>query len=923
MLGIDRQESTESSREGEQMDSSSDWWHAHAHSHFSTLDGMPTVADMVQRADKQNQPALALTDHGNMSGAVQLYQECKKVGLAPFPGCEFYVVPDITDKNAQRYHVGILALDFKGYQGLAWLSSLSHRRDHFHRKPRFDFAELIQFGERFGTHVAVLSGCHFGVVIQTLIEHGSDAAGAILQSWCKVFPNLYVEIQHHDTKHDATWDDENVAHSLMVLARQFSLPVMVTNDAHYTHQRHKPVHEMMKRLGYHGDPNDYLFPGDSYHLASTKWVREHYTGMLEWVWDAAEEGAEDLLMKNKLRIPALDTYKFMVPEISSDPIKVLEAKVKMGMARRFFEMIDSYDHRMKYEMTTIRDMGMSNYFLLIADIVQWCRDNDIMVEARGSANGSLICYVTGITAVDPILWKLSFDRFLHPSRKKPPDIDLDIERDARPLVLEYASKLMRKHGGEVCAISTYGRLGADQEGRGSIAVKYLGWKRREIDDPAEFKRVYGNTFTLEQLEEINEPDVDILRELANLTVYSGVGTHAAGYIMTSPQRRLKQYLPTMLVASSDTTVTQMTMDDAESLGYMKGDFLGQSSLNVMKRCLELIGKVDVHATGDWYSWIPKNDKEACKLLRAGLTDTGIFQFEGYSTAKGGKQMKVKSEADAILCLALYRPAAMKSGHTEQYLERRADKSLIKYLHPIFEKTTKDTHGVFIFQDQVIETLRDLGMGYEDLNDMLKAVKASNDKVVGAEITFQRIRPLFLGLCHRAGMTPDVAKEAWRLILDFSDYGFNRSHATGYGLRAYRSAYLKAHYPLEYMCSILETWAGTPKERVYIREARRVGIKIKNPDLNVSGANWTIDPTKDGVLRKGLLSVPYVGQVTVNNLVTERDEGGPFKDMDDYCLRKMPGGKGYKEEGKLSPMLASLRDVGALESLGLPKPDMYE
>ena len=885
------------------------FFHTHAHSGYSCLDGMPTVTAMVETADAHGHIGLGLMDHGNMSGVLRLYQDCTKAGLVPFPGIEGYLVSDYQDKDAERFHVGIMALTQRGFQGLSKLSSLSHQRDHYHFKPRFDLSEFWAFGEEYGKDVAVLTGCYFGFVVQTLVRHGEKSAKGILKTFAKYFPNLFVEIQLHNIDHGEGWSDIKVATTLYRMAGELGLPHIVTQDAHYVEAEDRACHDMMKNIIMHKEGEDATFPGDGYHLAETSFVRNHYGGKItRKIWNEAQDSYELLLDLNKLRLPALDNYKFHVPGISKFPDAALKDRVKRSMEKEGLDMWDHYDRRANSELKTIAEMGMSNYFLLIDDICKWCRKNDILVDARGSANGSLVCFLLGITAVDPVEWDLSFDRFLHPSRKKPPDIDLDIDRDKRGLVIEH---LQQKY--DVMPIGTYSTLGLDEFGKGSAAVKFLSYKRRELGDRWANSQ-WAGCRTIHDIEYISPEDAATLEKLGEMKVKTSPGTHAAGIVFSAEGLKISDYLATMLIPSSNSTVTQATMDDVENAGYMKGDFLGSATLTHMGRTLELLGRSPVDV-----AWIPLDDKATFKTLRSGTPDNGIFQFDGHSTARGGKQMGIKRIEDVFYCMALYRTALMKSGHTERYLENRADKSKITYVHPLFEPVLKKTYGVVVFQDQVVELLRQIGMRHEELNDLLKAIKQSNDKVVQATATFKRIKPIFEKLCAKQGFTPQQAEDAWTQIMDFNEYGFNKAHATGYGLRAYRQAYLKTHHPLEFMTALLEVHAGTPKEIVYVKEARRMGIKLMKADVNISGTHWTIDHKAQGI-RRGLTSIKGVGQGAAEEIAGN----APYQDIDDLIertdSRKVTGGKEWaKGYGKFNGVLEKLHYAGALTSLGIERP----
>jgi DNA polymerase-3 subunit alpha len=844
------------------------FFHVHAHSRYSVLDGTAPVQGMVDLAVAHGQPGLALTDHGNMSGSIELYRACKAAGIAAFPGIEAYIVRTL-DKEEPRFHTGLLALNYEGYRALVKLSTMSFLPDgHFYRKPRISLDELLAFGQAHGDNIVLTTGCYFSLFVQTFLNEGRSAAAALLSDLAFSFPHLYVELQMHNTQHGNGITDWNLSSDLYEIANHCGVPVIIGQDSHYCDAKDKTAHEMMKRLGYHtSDENEILFPGNSYHLSTTGWIETRYAGLRN-AWNDAMTSFADLIALNRMSMPAIDNYSFNVPVQSKHPDADLRRAVSRALAAAGLNS-PRYKKRMEYELGTIRTMGFADYFLLMKKVVDIARRLGIIINTRGSANGSLICFVLNISQVDPLVWGISFDRFLHPSRKKPPDIDIDVERDRRQELLDAIALEF-----DVVQIGTFMRM-TDVEDRGAIFAKYLAYKRRVLGDG--FKSSpFAQIENLSELNQLAPEDVPALRRLANMEVCSGAGTHAAGLILTSSAHPLTDYIPTMLVGGQKgNLVTQMGMDDTEAAGYVKMDLLGLAALTTVAECLRLLGRDPL----DGLTWIPLTDSASCALLRTGDTGTGIFQFEGYSTARGGRTMKVRTIHDAILCLALFRPASMDSGNTDQYLQRRKSKTFDS-LHPIFDKATADTFGVFVLQDQVIDVLRGLGMRMEDLNDMLKAVKASNTLITAAQATFARLEAQFKLLCSAVGMTPAQTAIGWSRIMGFSDYGFNKAHATAYGLLSYRMAYLKAHHPVDFMCALLTTWAGTKKEPEYVAEARRVGLRIRKTNINHSGANWSTD---GAALFRGLLSVKGCGESMAMKIVAER-EAGAFTSKDDVLAR---------------------------------------
>lgn len=881
---------------------SSDYFPVHHHTEFSPMDGMDTVQQGVDRVVELGQPGFSTTDHGLMGATVQAYKACAKAGLAYFPGCEFYVVRDVGDPDTRgkRWHLGMLALDLDGYRALTRLSTLSWQEDRFYRKPLIDLSDLAYLAdEGYADHIAVTTGCYSGLVVNSWDPKSgpwthADAMIAMLQRW---FPHLYVELQNHGITWDDGTHDLDIASALYGIAQQRGLPVVFGGDSHYVYASEQPVHDLMKDICYFGDGEDLHFNGGPYHLLSSD---EVFASIPE-KWHAnVEYGHQDLLDKHALKIPALDTYTFHVPKMFDDPNYELAALIDQAMQDKGVNQDPAYEAQVQREVHVISKMGMANYFLLVkTHVTDWCRDEGIIVNTRGSVNGSLVCYLLGISNVDPLVWGTSFDRFLSLDRMKPPDIDVDVDFRGRQRLIEHLRVIFPT----MVQVGTYAKIGITEseaddgtgEDKGSVYVQYMAAHRKK--DPNFDGRV-------------KREHRDALNRMADTAVNKSMGTNAAGFILPGDDLPISE-LPLARIISSNTTLTQYSKDDVEALGYMKMDILGIRALQTLNGCLQRIGK----APNEW-DWIPYDDKDACKLLRSG-NGTGIFQFEGWSTANGGKEMKIKSTLDVIICLALYRPAL--KNQKDQYLYNRGKaKAKQERLHPLFDPILKDTAGVVLFQEQVMEILKALGMGFQDWNDLMTAVKASNGFIQGAAKTFQRVQPIFYDLCEDAGFSADDADAAWGAVVGYTEYGFNRGHATGYGLMSYYGGFLKAHYPLEYMASCMDVWAGEKKEPLYVKEARRLGFSIVRPDVNFSGASWEIDPKRKGALRKGLVSLKGIGWNVAEAVVQARETGGPFTSMQDFIdrtpRRPVSGGANYKRTGELVGVCKTLHESGAFRSL---------
>jgi len=937
--------------------STSSYFPVHAHSQFSTLDGMSKVPAMVARVAEMGQPGMALSDHGNMAGTVQLYKACKQHGIKAFPGIEAYLLDPafegLLDESgtAGRFHFGLLALSEKGYKALVDFTSKTHTRPRFSRFPRATLSDITALGRDYGDHVALTTGCHFGWLQQTLIKHGPDAADRVLNMYTQAFPNTFVELHQHNIDDHDSHDEEEELHytsdydvmmELYKMAKAYDLPVVAGQDNHYTFQKEKRAHSLMKSMTYGG--TDDAFPGDTFHLASADWMEEHFPAK---VWKRIEAGHEQLLDLHRLKIKPLDTYKIDVPHIIDNPEKVVwdtaQANLRKHLKRDSANQAaqKKYEDRLAFEWDIIAYLGMAVYFAIWMEFVKWCKQQHIAIEARGSANGSLIAYVLGITQVDPIKHGTDFERFMSKDRLKPPDVDMDIEDARRGEALAWLAKRF-----ESSQIGTWSKLGSTVdpetgEEKGSVLQTWFQSKRRMCENQAwdkekhlaekqdrkpvkyqavdagkkRFAREFGWVKSMEDVRKVNKSEYEGLRRLAEMnSAFRSYGVHAAGVLLSGEHIKITDYIPRMLVASSDTTVTQYDMDDVEEFGILKMDLLGQTTLSVMRRCQELIGLDDPTD----FSWIPMDDRAAYRLLRTGRTNTGIFHFEGYTKAKGGRELKVTNLKDTVLVQALYMPGCMdvapgqKTSQKDLYLQRRnsaSERKKVTYLHGAFEKALKETHGAVVFQEQVINIMRGLGMDIAGINTFFKVVKDSG-KGSGERNRerMAKVRKQFDSLCHQEGIDSDAA---WGQTAAFVAYGFNRAHATGYAIRTYRCAYLKAHYPLEFMTALLESWAGRDKEALYIKEARRMEIPILPPHVNISGAAWTMDASR-GAIRRGLLSIKGVGPAIADTIA----RNAPYDSVKDLCERTkgVGGTKKFLDNDSYTGALAALQSAGALKRL---------
>lgn len=895
-------------------------WNLHTHSQFSHKDALPEVAEIVRTVAGYGQPASGLTDHGNMAGAVQHYQACRKHDVLPFPGTELYVVTDReahkaamsargeTPRHLKRHHMCLVAYTSRGYENLVGLSTLSHR--YFFNKPILDHGDLASLADAGMLEgIAATSGCYFSLISQAVVDGREDEAFTLMKTYAGWFPKFYVELQNHHIDHGDDghegWNDDRLADALHDLARRAGLPVVVTQDAHYADPQDKPLHDTLKRLVAFGpEADDAVFPGDGFHLATDEWFAEHHHPER---LRAGAEGLADLLDAHALRIPELDSYAYNIPFTVADPDRQLAHRVAESM--RADGLVDKKGHLERFtdELKTVKATGMAGYLLLVAEVTDWCRANGVFYRARGSAAGSYLCWRLGITPVDPIKWGLRFERFISEDRTSPPDVDLDVEYDRRADLITWLRERFA-----VQQIGTHHKysLTAEEDetgefegdGRGSLVVAY-------------FARQRATGGEIDSWEEIPDTDKAELRALDASTSLKSYGTHAAGLIITTTERDRVRLTPAMWVASSETLVSQYPMKDVEALGQVKLDVLGLKTLSVLHRCMDNLGR-DV---ADGLEWIPLNDRKTFSAIGRGDT-AGVFQLEGGSARYGCRDLKPTHIRDVIAAMALFRPAAMESGATRAYINRKHKKEEVPVRHEIIARNTAHTYGVMVYQEQVVGILRDLGMEPGPLTAMLKAIKASQKAdMVKAAQTMAQAREQVRVMAHDHGVSDEDFDWLWHAIEGFSKYGFNQAHATVYGLVAYYCAYLSVHHTVEFFAALLAVAAesNSKKEPGYVSAARGAGIRLLRPDVNASDVTYGVDPRRKGI-RRGLVAIKGVGVKQAAELVALRPGGGytDLKHLSETVYRvgsPVTGLKPFLKDGDDTVgTIGKLKEAGALE-----------
>ena len=871
------------------------FWNLHTHSKFSHNDALPSVDSIVNKVAGMGHGAIGLTDHGNMAGTVQLYKSAKKAGIKPFPGTELYVVHDRADKKAKRHHMCVAAYTTQGYKNLVRLNTYANY--NFYRKPLLDhtdFARMHDDGLLEG--IAATSGCYFGYIAQAVSTGNESKAKELMLAYSKWFDKFYVELQNHNIVHDdeTGMNDDQLAQRLYELASSLGIPCLITQDSHYVDLTDKPTHETLKRLvAYGDDADDAVFPGDGFQLANTEWVEErHNSERLQYGY----EGLDDLYYDHELSIKQLDSYSYNIPFTVLDPQQELQDKVYERCED--LKLGPNYYDRINEELSVVKDTGMAGYLMLVKQVVDWCKDNHVFYQARGSASGSILCWLLDITQADPIKHDLRYERFISRDRTKPPDIDLDVEHTRRQDLIHWLEDRFAVH-----QIGTWLEHSLDdsEEGKGSLKVKYYA-KARRLNIP------------LKGWQSIS-PDVKkSLRDLSSFKAYSSYGTHAAGLIVTTTKEEFDDLVPLLKVASSKTYVSQYPMSDVEQLGLVKLDVLGLKALSILNKCMQNLGR-DVF---DGLDWIPFNDRKTYKTIASGNTD-GVFQLEGYSARSGVRRLQPTKLSDVIVSMALFRKATMNTGATDTYIARKHKQERVPVRHELIDEVVSPTYGIFVYQEQVISILRNLGMDADNLTSFLKAIKASNASIGDAANVIGGYKSSIKELADNAGVSDEDFNWLWSAFEGFAEYSFNKAHATAYGITAYRCAYLATNYPVEFFAAVLNVWAGDPKEAQYITAARSQGVSIFPPHVNTSYQSYETHTSSNGSKNvvKGLLAIKGVGLRAANRIIDKRPEDG-YTSVEQFCRlvgSQVSGAKAFITSDDLdSGVVGILMNVGALDGL---------
>lgn len=874
--------------------------HLHNHTHFSLLDGLAKPSQYIKIAQEQNAPAVAITDHGNLYGLIEFYQKAKSADIKPILGCEAYITKGNrterkTGPENKNYHLVLLAENNQGYQNLIQLITKAHLEGFYYR-PRIDFELLKEYSKG----LIGLSACIQGEIPQIALTGNDEDAVATIRKYQAVFgsENFFLEIQDHP---EITNQNES-NQALIRLAKETKAPLVATNDCHYPRSEDAEAHDVLICIQTQTNVNDenrLNYPGD-YSMRHPKDIEEAFPNVPEAIQNTvaiADRCNVELKFKQNL-IPAYQTPK------NEKPHQYLKQICEAGMKKRYGEKpSDEAQKRLKYELELIHKMGYDTYFLIVQDFVRFAKEADIMVgPGRGSAAGSIISYALGITDIDPLQYNLLFERFLNPERVSMPDIDIDFADNRRDEVLDY---VVEKYGQDkVAQIVTFGTMAARAAvrdvGRG-LGVSYSdvdtiakkiparpGTKLQEaIETETELREIYEATPENKKL-------IDTALKLEGVVRHASV--HACAVIIA--EKPLIEYTPLQRAPGDEAVISQYSMKPIEDIGILKMDFLGLKNLTILQKTVNIIKrtkKQDVNITK-----IPLDDAKTFKLMARAET-TGVFQFESAGMKRYLKDLKPTRLEDLIAMNALYRPGPMD--WIPDYIKGKHNQDKIKYFHPSFKSILEETYGVAVYQEQILEIAKNFAGFTLGEADILR-------KAVGKKITslLAKQRTKFIEGAIKKGHTKRFAIDVFEKVIEpFAGYGFNKSHSACYAMIAYQTAYLKTHYPAEFMAALLTAdQSNTDRIVIEIEECERMGITVLPPDINESLANFTV--VDDNTIRFGLNAIKGVGQGTVETIIEALSKGEKFKSIDDFSLR-VP----IKALNKKT--LEALALSGALDTLG--------
>ncbi|MDD3678018.1 MAG: DNA polymerase III subunit alpha [Dehalococcoidales bacterium] len=877
--------------------------HLHVHSEYSLLDAMCHIPNLVARAKELGMNALALTDHGVMHGAIQFYKEAKDAGIKPIIGCEAYIASGSrlshTPADKQSYHLVLLAKNNKGYQNLIQLITKANLEGFYYR-PRMDKEILEQHHEGLIALTACLAGEIPRLISQGRMEDAKEAASWYSQTFGK--DNFYLELQRHPIP-----ELEPVNQGLVKISEELDIPLVATNDVHYILKEEAKYQDLLMCIGTNTtvlDEKRKKMADDGFYLKSPDEMADMFKDIPQAIENTAKiaDMCDLELEFGRLHLPEIE-----IPEVMT-PFQYLEDLCRRALPKFYPEPTPEIEERLKYELDVIQTTQFARYFLVVWDIVKFARENGILVNVRGSAASSIVLRCLEINDIDPIQHKLVFERFLNIERREMPDIDMDFEDKRREEVISYVS---RKYGQDhVAQIITFGTLGAKaaiRDAGRALGMPYSDVDRvaklipfavgmtidKALEENSEFKAIYNSEATVKNL-------VDYAKGVEGVARHAS--THAAGVVISKDP--LTNHIPLQRVSretEAGLVMTQYPMDDIAKIGLLKMDFLGLSNLTTLGRTQQIIKEnrgidIDRHD-------IPMDDKKTFELLASGET-VGVFQLEGSGMRRYIKELKPTVFSDIAAMVALYRPGPMEQ--IPKFIRSKYGIEPITYPHPALKEFLEETYGVIVYQEQVIFIVRAFGgysLGQADI--FRKAMGKKKAEVMVKE------KANFIGGAKKNGYTAEIAEEVYALIEPFAGYAFNKAHAVNYALIAYQTAYLKAHYSIEYLTALLIAADGqAEKISVAVDECRRMGIQVLQPDINHSEVDFAIEKMEDGTqaIRFGLEAIKNVGENAVKPIIEERKTGGEYKTIEDMCRRVDICGINKR-------VMESLIKSGAMDCLG--------
>ncbi|MCL5436644.1 MAG: DNA polymerase III subunit alpha [Candidatus Dependentiae bacterium] len=852
--------------------------HLHLHTEYSLLDGALTIDQLIEYCKTYQIPSIGISDHGNIFGAVNFCLACKKAGIHPVLGIEMYVTPDVTirDHREKYFHLLLMVKNRVGYKNLCLLLEKSYVQG-FYFKPRVDYAMLSQHAEG----LIATSACIGGHIPQLLLNNRDEEAHTLLDQMLTIFgeENYYFEVHPADQA-----EQKIVNQKIFDLGEHRGIPIFAAADAHYYKAEDHYAHEVMLAIqtkNKMSDADRYTFGDCRVHLRSPDEMRAAFPDREDVLYRTGQvaERCEFQFETGKHFFP-----NFNVPT-SEEPAAYFERLCREGLADLFAngriatEHPELYHERLATEMALIQKMGFITYFLVVSDFIRWAKQNGIPVgPGRGSAAGSLVAWSMGITDLDPLRYNLLFERFLNPERITMPDIDIDFCIEGRERVIDYVRE--RYGHDKVCQIITFGTMMA--KGVVKDVARALGIP---FDDANAITDLIPNQLgiTLKDAFE-QEPRLAVMRDanptiarmfevaktLEGLTRHAS--KHAAGIVITPEP--VSEMLPVYVPPKTRDLVTQYAMTELDTLGFLKMDFLGLKNLTIIKRVVTLVEKN--HGVTIDPAKVPLDDQPAFDLISRGDT-TGIFQLESSGIRDVLRRLKPACFEDIIAVNALYRPGPLGSGMVDDFIERRHGRQDIRYLFPELEPVLRDTYGVIVYQEQVMKIASVIGQYTLGEADILRRAMGKKKAEVMAEQ-----RAIFVQKASAASFNEQKAGELFDLMAYFAGYGFNKSHSAAYAMIAYQTAYLKAHYPVEFMACLISLENHDPEKMAeYIQEARDMQITVLPPDVNASDLDFT---ARNQEIRFGLIGIKNAGETGICNCVTEREKGGGYRDLLDFCMR---------------------------------------